>query len=61
MEKREIKSGKNLIVNKGVRLTLKDSPALKNLLDVMAIIIAHDYTNTVRNNPDEFAKQWVKP
>jgi len=61
MEKYNLKAEQNQDVTKGVKLTMKDSPALAHLLDVIAIIIAHDYTYTVRHNPAEFTDKGVKP
>ena len=39
------------------RLTWMEDPAVKQLLDVVASILAEEYIQTVKRNPDEFSRK----
>jgi hypothetical protein len=45
------------VEQKRLMLSWKDSPSIQHLLDAISVIIADEYIQTAKENPETFTKQ----
>jgi hypothetical protein len=51
-----VKTGSNLPENEGISLSWKENPASKKLLDTLVAILAEEYIQKAKENPEIFQK-----